>query len=258
MKLTVLGCGTSEGVPLLIHPNDGLDLNNSKNWRTRSSIHVEIEDLHIQVDVGPDFRGQCLANKITKMDAVFLTHGHADHILGMDDLRRFCTVLGKPLPVYGNQDTLQRVREVFPYAVAETPAAPGYPCFGLIEMPSQLKLPQCTIQSVVLPHGPCKVLGFVFTESVSGKKIAYYCDCKQVTQDAFRLAKNADVVILDGLRPHSHESHMTLAEAIDVATELNAKQSFITHMSFFIDYKKHSQSMPPHIHLAYDGLVVNL
>lgn len=254
MKVKILGCGTSEGVPLLLHSNEGLDLNDRKNWRTRSSIHVEMGDLHVQVDAGPEFRLQCLENKVTKIDLVLLTHGHADHMVGMDDLRRFCTVLGKPLPVYGNEATLQRVREVFPYAIGKEPEAPGYPCFELRVMPKTLEFEEGIIESVILPHGPCNVLGYVFTEKSTHKRIVYYCDCNEIKGEAFELAKKADIVILDGLRPHPHISHMTLQQATETALALESKQAYLTHMSFFVDYKKYSEGLPSSVQLAYDGL----
>ena len=115
MKITFLGTGTSQGVPVIGGDASGIDLDNPKNWRTRSSVHVECGGIHIQIDAGPEFRVQCLKNKIDWIDCFILTHGHADHIAGMDDLRRFCDRLpNNKLAVYSNDYGLERIRSIFP------------------------------------------------------------------------------------------------------------------------------------------------
>src|SRR5210317_2103919 len=119
MELTFLGTGTSQGVPLIAHPESSeCDLNDSRNWRTRTSAHLKIAGLSLQIDAAPEFRLQCIHNKITSIDYFFLTHGHADHVLGMDDLRRFIDLRGgEALPVFGTQEGLERVRSIYPYAI---------------------------------------------------------------------------------------------------------------------------------------------
>ena len=122
MEILFLGTGTSQGVPMIAHPKGGCDLNNPLNWRTRTSIHVEMGGHHIQVDAAPEFRMQCIQNEVTQIDTFILTHSHADHILGMDDLRRFCDLNGgTALPVYSSAEGLQRIREIFPYAILDKP-----------------------------------------------------------------------------------------------------------------------------------------
>ncbi len=259
MRIIFLGTGTSQGVPMIAHPEGGCDLNNPKNWRTRTSIHVEMGGHHIQVDAAPEFRMQCIHNQITQIDTFILTHPHADHILGMDDLRRFCDLNGgNALPVYGSDDGLQRVREIFPYAIVDRPKVQGYPAFDLRLMPNTLKLPGGTVQSVYLPHGPIQVLGLAFTEAETGKKFVYYTDCKEVTPEGYALAKGADVVVLDSLRPNPHPSHMTVDEAIAAAIKIGAPQSFLTHMTFRVDQEATEAGLPENIRLAYDGLQVEL
>ena len=139
MELIFLGTGTSQGVPMIAHPDGGCDLSNPKNWRTRSSIHVEMGGHHIQVDAAPEFRMQCIQNQIDRVDTFILTHSHADHIMGMDDLRRFCDLKGGvALPVYSSEDGVRRIREIFPYAIMERPRVSGYPAFKLESMPATL------------------------------------------------------------------------------------------------------------------------
>ena len=257
MELVFLGTGTSQGVPMIAHPEGGCDLEDSRNWRTRCSIHVKMGEHHIQVDAAPEFRIQCIANRITKMDTFILTHPHADHIYGMDDLRRFCDLNGGiAIPVYTSPFGMQRIREIFPYAIINKPVVAGYPAFQLNEMPELLEVPGGQIQSIYMPHGKLEVLGLVFTEEVTGSKLAYFTDCKEVGQEARRLAKGADVVVLDGLRPEPHPSHMSIAEAVETAVCMSAPRSFLTHVSHLVDHTAMEASLPETIRLAYDGLRV--
>ena len=134
MNFTFLGTGTSQGVPLLCGGQRNIDLKNPKNWRTRSCAHLEAGGLHIQIDAGQEFRIQCLQNKIEWIDLFILTHGHADHILGMDDLRRFCDIIpGNKLDVISSREGMERISQIFPYALHDIPDKPGYPCFSLSE-----------------------------------------------------------------------------------------------------------------------------
>jgi phosphoribosyl 1,2-cyclic phosphate phosphodiesterase len=218
-------------------------------------VHVVLGGTHVQVDAAQEFRLQCLREDLRALDVFILTHGHADHILGMDDLRRFCD--GRPdgvLPVYSTPAGLARIRNIYPYALGDRPNAKGYPCFRLAEMPACLEVPGGTIHSTLLPHGEVEVLGLVFTETASGRKFAYYCDCKDVPPAAVELARGADVVVLDGLRPHTHPTHMTIAEAVAVAGALGAPQTYLTHMTFQVDHDATAAALPSGVHLAYDGL----
>ena len=240
---------------MIAQPKSTCDLQNPKNWRTRCSVHVVMDGYHIQVDAAPELRLQCIRNSIQQVDSFILTHPHADHILGMDDLRRFCDLNeGNALPVYSHEDGLQRIREIYPYAILDSPKVKGYPAFQLMLMPQRLELPGGWVESVCLPHGPMEVLGLVFIERSSHKKLVYYTDCKRVGLEAQKLASGADVLVLDGLRPDPHPSHMTVQEAVDTAIFLEAKRSFITHMTYMIDHETVDAALPESICLAYDGL----
>jgi len=158
---------------------------------------------------------QCLREKIDKLDVFILTHGHADHITGMDDLRRFCDLNGgEALSVYTTEEGMARVLAMYPYAMGERPLAKGYAAFRLVDMPAVMELPQGTIQSTLLPHGGVNTLGLIFTERSSGKKFVYYTDCKRLPREAIALGRGADAVVLDGLRPLPHPSHMSIDEAV--------------------------------------------
>lgn len=259
MELIFLGTGTSQGVPMIEQPADALiDMSNPRNWRTRTSAHVVMDGLHIQIDAAQEFRLQCIREKIPAVDLFILTHGHADHVLGMDDLRRYCDLRGgEALPVYSSPEGLERVRSIYPYAIGKRPAAMGYAAFDLHELPPLLELPQGTIQSTRLPHGSVDVLGLVFTEASSGKRLAYYTDCADVPPQALDLARGADVVVLDALRPQPHPTHMHISKSIDVARQIGAGRTYFTHMTFHVDHDSAQSELPVGVFFAWDGLRVH-
>ena len=258
MKLTFMGTGTSQGVPVIAGGKSALDLSNPRNWRMRCCAHLEAGGTHIQIDAGPEFRLQCLQNSIDWIDFFILTHGHADHIAGMDDLRRFCDRMeGNILPVYSNDYGMERVRAMFPYAMLGRPTECGYPCFDLKPMPEMMEVSdRLKVYSESLPHGPIRTLGLVF--ETKRKKVAYFTDCKMLTPRASELAANADIVAIDCLRPEPHPSHMCVDEAIAAAEKIGAAQSYFIHTTTRIDYGVWEPKMPPRCHLAYDGLVAEI
>ncbi|MDF9827073.1 phosphoribosyl 1,2-cyclic phosphate phosphodiesterase [Ereboglobus sp. PH5-10] len=260
MEVIFLGTGTSQGVPMIACDCKVCASDDPRDRRARSSIHVVMDGLHVQVDASPEFRVQCLRENINRMDFFILTHGHADHIAGMDDLRRFCDLRGgTALPVYTTrEDGMARIRSIFPYAIGDRPAAVGYAAFDLREMPARMELPQGVIESVPLPHGALNTLGLVFTERSSGRKFVYYTDCKEVPAAAIELARGAGVVVLDGLRPCPHPSHMTTAEAVAVARQIGAPQTYLTHLTHLVGHEELISQLPKNVAPAHDGLRVVL
>lgn len=255
MEVIFLGTGTSQGVPMIACDCAVCTSPDPRNRRTRASIHVVMDGLHVQVDAAPEFRLQCVRERIAKMDFFILTHGHADHIAGMDDLRRFCDLLGgTAMTVYSTEEGMGRVLAMYPYAMSERPISKGYAAFRLIAMPELLELPQGTIHSTLLPHGGVNTLGLVFTEQSSGRKFAYYTDCKRVPRAAVDLARGADALVLDGLRPNPHPSHMSIAEAVATAQEIGAKHTWLTHLTHLSDHAPLAAELPHGIAPAHDGL----
>lgn len=259
MEITFLGTGTSQGVPMIAHDAPELDLADRRNWRTRSSVHVVMGGWHIQVDAAQEFRLQCVQNDVRQVDTFLLTHAHADHVLGMDDLRRFCDLRGgDALDVYGNAPALERVRNVFPYAIRERSLYPGYAAFRLKEMPATLELPGGTVAATPLPHGQVTVLGFVFTEKETGKRLAYFTDCKEIPPAAEELARGCDLCVLDALRPQPHPTHMCVEEALAAAQRIGATQTYFTHLTFMINHATAQTDLPEGVAYAWDGLKVEV
>ncbi len=259
MEIIFLGTGTSQGVPMIAHEAPDLDIDDPRNWRTRTSAHVVMGGRHIQIDAAPEFRLQCIRSGITRIDTFILTHGHADHVMGMDDLRRFIDMRkGEALPVYSTGEGLERVRAIYPYAIRDRPEFMGYPAFALHPMPRRLAFPEGTIDAALLPHGRVEVLGLVFTEAESGQQLAYFTDCKELPEVACEMAKGVDLLVLDALRPMPHPTHMTVGEAVTAATALDATSTYFTHMTGMIDHARDSRDLPEGMAFAYDGLRVEL
>jgi phosphoribosyl 1,2-cyclic phosphate phosphodiesterase len=218
-----------------------------------------MDGLHVQVDAAPELRLQCLAAGVEKLDLFILTHGHSDHLAGMDDLRRFCDMHGgEGLTVYTTGEGMERVRAVYPYAIRDRPSVRGYPAFRLALMPAVIETPQGTIASTLLPHGEARTLGLVFTERSSGRRFAYYTDCKSLPPEAVELARGADAAILDGLRPLPHPTHMSIDEAVSAGRTLGTARTWLTHLTHLTDHAAAEALLPEGFGLAHDGLRIRL
>ena len=259
MEVIVLGSGTSQGVPMIGCSCAVCTSADPRNKRTRTSIHVVMDGLHVQVDAAPEFRLQCVKEGVDKLDLFILTHGHTDHVAGMDDLRRFCDLRGgEAITIHATKAGQARVRAIFPYAIAERAVIRGYPAFRLADMPALMELPQGTIRSTLLPHGDTETIGLVFTERGSGAKFAYYTDCKRLPPEAIALASGAHAAIIDGLRPLPHPSHMSIDEAVEAGRGLGARRVWLTHLTHLSEHAGAEAALPEGFGLAYDGLRLRL
>jgi phosphoribosyl 1,2-cyclic phosphate phosphodiesterase len=254
MRVTFLGTGTSHGVPVAGCDCKTCKSTDPRNKRNRTSVFIEDNSANILIDTPAEFRLAALAQNITSIDAVLLTHAHADHVAGFDDIRRYNELSGNEMPVYSGRATLDEIRRRFDYIFASTQEGGGKPRASLIEIkPGRaFKVKKTEIIPLQVMHGDLEVLSFRMG------KFCYMTDVSMIPEPVYGALRGLDVLVLDALRPEEHPTHFNLEQAISAAGRIGAKKTYFTHITHKLEHVETGAGLPEGIFLAYDGLKVEI
>jgi phosphoribosyl 1,2-cyclic phosphate phosphodiesterase len=254
MKVRILGCGTSTGVPRIGADWGSVDPEEPRNRRRRVSILVSAGDTRVLVDTTPDMRDQLLDAGVGTLDAVIWTHEHADHAHGIDDLRQVFHNGGRPVPGYAAARTLASITNRFDYVFEGRWGYP--PTVAARLLPAELRLGPIAVQSLEQPHGPITSTGLLFEEN--GRTIGYSTDFNELTEEMASLFEGVDVWIVDALRARPHPSHSHLEQTLSYIDRLRPGRAILTHMDNSMDYRSLLRELPPHVEPGFDGMEIEL
>ena len=256
LELTFLGTGTSVGIPMIGCHCRVCASNDPRNTRRRTSLHVSTGEVAFVIDTPPDFRQQVLDFGIERVDAVVFTHAHADHIFGFDDIRRFNTLKGGVIPAYGDAETLGDVQRVFSY-IGNKPSPHGLyrPLVDFIEVTEPFQVGDVRLTPLDVQHGR-KMTGYRMDHEQH--RIGYVPDCHGMPASTVKRLAGVDVMILDALRYRPHPSHICVQESLELLSKIGAKASYLIHLCHDVDHAELEATLPPSVHVSYDGLRLRL
>lgn len=245
-----LGSGTSNGVPMIGCDCAVCTSDDPADRRTRPGIVVRCGHRVILIDTGPELRLQCIANGISRADAVLYTHHHADHVAGLDDLRGFNWAMQEAIDVYATESTAAHLQKMFRYAFEDDPEYPSSTPALRLHILDDSPIDLCGVRVVPIPllHGPLPVLGFRFGG------FAYCTDCSEIPASSLKLLEGLEVLILDAVRIRPHPTHFNLSQAVEAARRVGARRTFFTHISHELPHVQTNAELPEGMELAYDGM----
>lgn len=253
MKITFLGTGTSQGVPVIACSCIVCSSTDLKDKRFRSSIWIEINDKAIVIDTGPDFRSQMLANNVQRLDAVLFTHEHKDHIAGLDDIRPFNFKQQAPISVYASEGVEKAIKREFHYIFADK-KYPGIPEISLrqIDLNPFTICENIKVTPIEVKHYLMPVLGFRINN------FTYITDAKTIESQEIEKIKGTETLVINALRIESHPAHFNLDEALQFISLIKPKRAFLTHIShLFGTHKEIEKMLPENVFVSYDGLQID-
>ena len=251
MKITFLGTGTSTGVPVVGCRCAICTSPDERNKRLRQSVKIEAKGKHFLIDTTPDLRLQLLKFPIPRLDFVLFTHSHADHLMGLDDIRPFNFRQREPIHAYANPMTAKAVRRAFSYIWSDSQIGGGKPQLDLHEVETAFAHDGIGITPIPVLHGDWTILGFRIGD------FAYITDTNGIPDASRRLLEGVKILALDGLRPAPrHPTHFTVGEAVDAAQRIGARETWLIHLTHEVDHATVEATLPAGIRLAYDGLVL--
>lgn len=253
MKVTVLGSGTSQGVPVIGCQCPVCQSLDFRDKRLRSSVHIEVAGKSIVIDSGPDFRQQMLRERISQLDALLFTHEHKDHTAGMDDIRSFNFLQEKDMPVYAAPRVIEQLKREFAYVFSEK-KYPGVPMVEVNELDGQpFEVEGIQVIPIEVLHYKLPVYGFRIGD------FTYITDAKTISEESLEKARGSKILMINALQQTEHLSHLTLNEAIDMAQKIGADVTYFTHLSHKMgSHKTIEAQLPNNIYIAYDGLQLSL
>lgn len=253
LQITFLGTGTSTGVPVVACDCEVCMSQDKKDHRLRTSALINVNGENFVIDCGPDFRYQMIRENVEDIKAIIFTHGHRDHIAGLDDVRAFNYVLNKTVDIYANQEVLDAIKREFPYIFTEKRffSAPQLD-FHVISNQS-FKIDNLVIEPIEVLHHKLTVFGF----RIGG--LSYITDASYISDIEKEKLNGTEVLVINALRKSKHISHFSLSEAINIIDEVNPREAYITHISHFLGlHEKVQQTLPDNVFLAFDGLSVKI
>lgn len=252
LEVLFLGTGTSHGVPMIACDCSVCTSPDPRDKRNRPSILISANGSHLLVDTPPELRLSCINYGVKRVDAILFTHHHADHILGLDDVRRFNHVNDSAISCYGTRDTLNEVRQTFRYAFGTQHFGGGLPVIMLQEITGSFQVNGVTIQPLPVWHGPTPVVGFRIGA------FAYLTDVKTIPDETMDLLGGLDVLVLGVLRHRPHPTHLSVQEALELLDKIQPKKVFFTHIAHDLGHEKTEAGLPDNIRLAFDGMALTL
>ncbi|MES2567833.1 MAG: MBL fold metallo-hydrolase [Bacteroidota bacterium] len=253
MKVTFLGTGTSQGVPLICCECEVCRSSNPKDNRLRTSILIQSEHANVVIDSGPDFRQQMLRKKMKTLDAVVFTHEHKDHIAGLDEVKAFNFFNKMRMPVYATERVQQAIKREFAYIFSEEkyPGIPEVDLYTVHDKP--IKIKDIELLPIDVMHFKLPVKGYRIND------FTYITDANFISEEEKLKIKGSKIIVINALRKEEHVSHYTLQQAIELMTELKPEKAYFTHISHQLGlHNEVSKELPPFIELAYDGLEIEI
>jgi phosphoribosyl 1,2-cyclic phosphate phosphodiesterase len=250
--LLFLGSGTSHGVPMIGCACAVCASTDPNDKRLRPSVYITLpDDTRILVDTSPDLREQALRYRLARVDAVIYTHGHADHVLGLDEMRRFNAMQRGRIPCYADPQTAAEIRRTFAYIFDnDVPAGGGLPEIDLHTIDGPLEFGGVRFVPVPLWHGRRQVLGYRIGS------LAYLTDVSAIPEASWALVEGVELVVIDALRRRPHPTHFNVDQALEAIARIGPREAWFTHICHDLGHQETSAALPPHVHLAYDGLSV--
>lgn len=249
-RLTFLGTGTSQGVPIIGCHCPVCTSSDPHNKRLRTSVLVSTPQASILIDAGPDFRYQMLRAGVENIDAILLTHQHRDHVGGLDDVRPFNYYQKRPMPVYGNPATLNSLHSTIPYAFAEHryPGAPEFNLYPVQDFP--FRIADLEIEPIEVMHYKLVINAYRMGN------LTYITDAKFISRNSIEKIKGTRILVVNALRKEPHLSHFSLSDALQLIDEIRPEKAYLTHLGHTMDHAGISRELPPGVQLAYDGLCI--